>query len=135
MAWPYNSNPYMQPGQFQQPQSPYGVMPQQPTMQPTMQVVRVNGRGGAEAFSIGPNSSALLLDESGRLVWAVTTDGAGYKTISPYDIVPHQDAPAPDISGLESRIARLEGIVSEYSANTPTARKHGKAAESDDGAD
>ena len=72
------------------------------------QVVRVNGRGGAETYAIGPNSSALLLDESGVLVWLVTTDGAGYKTISPFDITPHQAAPAPDFSSLEARIKKLE---------------------------
>lgn len=132
MAWPYNSNPYMQqPAAYPQAQNMYSMTPQQPVMQ----VVRVNGRGGAEAFAIGPNSSALLLDESGRLVWAVTTDGAGYKTISPYDIVPHQDAPAPDYSGLESRIARLEGLMDGYTGNTSTARKHGKTSEPDGGSD
>lgn len=120
MPWPYNTNPYMpQPNQYQ-PQ-PYGLQ-----QAPQMQVVRVNGRPGAEAYAIGPNSSALLLDESGRLVWAVTTDGAGYKTISPYDILPHQDAPAPDLSGLEGRIKRLEDIVNEYSANPTAARKRSK---------
>ena len=133
MPWPYNTNPYM-PQQNQFPQNQYGSptynLPQQA---PQMQVVRVNGRGGAEAFAIGPNSSALLLDESGRLVWAVTTDEAGYKTISPYDILPHQDATSPDYSGLEGRIKRLEEIVNEYSANTATARKH--AAESNGGTD
>lgn len=128
MPWPYNTNPYMpQPNQFQM--TPYST----PQQAPQMQVVRVNGRGGAEAFAIGPNSSALLLDESGRIVWAVTTDGAGYKTISPYDILPHQDAPAPDYSGLESRIKRLEGMMDEYSANTSTARK--RKPESNDTAD
>lgn len=131
MAWPYN-NMYMQQPAYQPAQSPYNPMPQPPVMQ----VVRVNGRGGAEAYSIGPNSSALLLDESGRIVWAVTTDGAGYKTISPYDIVPHQDAPAPDYSGLESRITRLEGLMDGFTANTPAARKRGSGSsgESDGGA-
>lgn len=85
----YNTNPF----------SPYGYQ---------QQVVRVNGRGGAETYAIGPNSSALLLDESGALVWLVTTDGAGYKTVSPYDITPHQAAPEPDFSSLEARIKKLE---------------------------
>ena len=92
---------------------------QQP-LQP-VQVVRVNGRNGAEAYAIGPNSSALLLDESGTLVWLCTTDGAGYKTISPYDISPHQDAPAPNYGDLESRIARLEALMNEHPTDTPTA--------------
>ena len=95
MPWNYN-NPYM-PNNFQMPFQ---------TQAPQMQVVRVNGRNGAQAYQIGPNSSALLLDESGTLVWLVTTDGASYKTVSPYDISPHQDAPAPDFRGLETRIGQ-----------------------------
>ena len=98
------NNPYM-PGNYQTPYTP------------TQQVTRVNGRNGAQAYTLGPNSSALLLDESGTLVWLVTTDGASYKTVSAYDIVPHQDVPAPDFSGLENRIAKLEAFVNEYTGD------------------
>lgn len=108
----YYNNPYMS-GNFQ----PTFQMPQQ------VQVVRVNGRPGAEAYSIGPNSSALLLDESGTLVWLCTTDGAGYKTVSCYDIAPHQATPEPDYSGLENRIRRLEELVDEYTSNPTTTAK------------
>ena len=94
-------NPYA--GMLQQYQQPSVVAPQQ--------VVRVSGEPGARAYQIGANSSALLLDESGQIVWLVTSDGAGYKTVSPYDISPHQEAPAPDYGTLESRIKRLEEIV------------------------
>ena len=92
----------------------YGYQNFMPYAQRT-EVVRVNGRGGAEAYAIGPNSSALLLDESGRIVWLVTTDGAGYKTVAPYDISPHQTAPAPDFSSLEDRIKKLEERVNAAS--------------------
>lgn len=84
------------------------------------EVVRVNGRAGAESFAMGPNSSALLLDESGTLVWLATTDGAGYKTVVPYDITPHQVAPAPDFSSLEARIKKLEERFND-SGNSATA--------------
>ena len=120
MAWPYN-NPYLKPFQ----PSPYMPPSQQA---PTMQVVRVSGRNGADAFVMGPNSSALLLDESGTMVWAVTTDGAGYKTISPYDITPHHDVPAPDYSSLESRILRLEGFMHELSGDSSTTDGRESAA-------
>ena len=79
----------------------YNPFPQQPIIQPT-QVVRVNGENGARSYTIGANSSALLLDESGLMVWLVTSDGAGYKTVTPYDITPHQVQPAPDFGSLES---------------------------------
>ena len=91
-----------------------------PYMQQRTEVVRVNGRAGAESFAMGPNSSALLLDESGTLVWLATTDGAGYKTVAPYDITPHKQAPAPDFASLEERIKKLEERFND-SGNTATA--------------
>ena len=126
MPWNYN-NPYMPNNPYQQPFM--GQAQQQAG--PQMQVVRVNGRNGAQAFQIGPNSSALLLDESGTMVWFVTTDGASYKTVMPYDINPHQDAPSPDFSGLENRIKRLEDFVNEYTGdNASTSEKQSQPASS-----
>ena len=82
------------------------------------QVVKVNGENGARAFQLAPNGSALLLDESGAIVWLITSDGAGYKTLTPYDITPHKIAPSPDYTTLESRISRLEETINEYARNT-----------------
>lgn len=113
-------NPYGFMGQYQQPQTP---------VQPSSQVVRVNGENGARSFQMGANSSALLLDESGLMVWLVTSDGAGYKTVSPYDIVPHKSEPQPDYGSLESRIQRLEEIVNAKPVNS------NRKSKSDDGAD
>ena len=113
-------------------QNPYfsgmgmGMMPQYPQpaqLAPQSQVVKVNGENGARAYQIGANSSALLLDESGLMVWLVTSDGAGYKTVSPYDITPHKETPAPDYGNLESRIKRLEDMMNGYSGNTAATRK------------
>ena len=107
---------------FQNPYlNPYAMPQIQPAVQP-VQVVRVNGENGARAYTIGANSSALLLDESGLMVWLVTSDGAGYKTVSAYDITPHQAAPAPDFGSLEGRIKRLEELMNEYTADTSAVR-------------
>ena len=109
------------------PFNPYGqYLPQQyqmPQSQQQTQVVKVNGENGARSYQIGANSSALLLDESGLMVWLVTSDGAGYRTVSAYDIKPHEVTPAPDYSSLESRIERLEMIVNGNSRNTSTVSK------------
>lgn len=113
-------NPYGFMGQYQQPQTP---------VQPSTQVVRVNGENGARSYQMGANSSALLLDESGTMVWLCTADGAGYKTVTPYDIVPHKAEPQPDYGSLENRIQRLEEIVN---AKPVSATRKSK---SDDGAD
>lgn len=91
--------------------NPYYGQQAQITQQPRREVVKVNGENGARAFPMGANSSALLLDESGVIVWLVTTDGAGYKSVAPFDITPHQTAPAPDFGSLEERIKRLEEKV------------------------
>lgn len=108
-------NPYMQANIQQNPYQ---------QQQPRQDVVKVNGENGARAFPIGPNSSAILLDESGTLIWLVTTDGAGYKTVSPYDITPHQVAPAPDYSTLEQRIERLEGMMMNGNSTDTSAARH-----------
>ena len=110
---------------FQNPfMNPYGV-PQpmmQPMAQPT-QVIRVNGENGAKAYNLGANSSALLLDESGLMVWLVTSDGAGYKTVSAYDITPHQETPTPDYGSLETRIKRLEEMINDTADSSAVRRR------------
>lgn len=121
-------NPFAPALPYQQPQMMY-QQPQQQT-----QVVRVNGEPGARAYQIGPNSSAMLLDEGGNIVWLVTTDGAGYKTVGAYDITPHQQPAAVDYSDLETRIKRLEDMINGDAANI-TAAKRERGSKSDDGAD
>ena len=119
-------NPFINPYGFAQP----GAQQFMPApAQAAQQVVRVNGENGARAYQIGANSSALLLDESGLMVWLVTSDGAGYKTVQAYDIAPHQAAQAPDYGGLENRIKRLEEIVNGYTGNTSAVgeKQHGPA--------
>ena len=106
-----------------QPFNPFGYnMPQvyqAPAAQ--QQVTRVNGENGAKAYSLGANSSALLLDESGLMVWLVTSDGAGYKTVSAYDIVPHKMQQAPDYAELEERIKKLEERMNGQTGNHAAA--------------
>lgn len=110
----YSQNPLYNPTM-----NPYLPQGQRIQQQPRMEVVKVNGEPGAQAFPMGPNSSALLLDVSGTIVWAVMTDGAGYKSVAPYDITPHQAAPAPDFDSLEARIARLEEKINGSTTVNP----------------
>ena len=94
------------------------------------EVVRVNGKNGAEAFQMSPNSSVLLLDETAPIVWLKTTDGAGYPTLTPYSIAPYQPEPEIDTKSLLQRIERLEGMINEQSNNA----KVRKSAKSSNGA-
>ena len=117
--YPNNYNPYQSPydanrfnvnnPSYYQPQMSNNTGVKQ-------QVVRVNGKNGAQAYQLMPNSSILLLDETAPIVWLKITDGAGYPTITPYDISPHKDElqiPEFDTKSLEERISKLEEIVSE----------------------
>ena len=106
--------------------NPY--LAQQQPQQPRREVVKVNGENGARAFPMGANSSALLLDENGVIVWLVTTDGAGYKSVAPFDITPHHEAPAPDFGSLEARITRLEERVNAATGNPSDAQRSTAAA-------
>ena len=98
-----------------QSRSPYPAL--QPTsnfmpqFQQKMEVIRVNGRNGAESLNLAPYSSALLLDINDPLVWFVSTDGAGYKTCVPYLITPYQPEQKASIEDLITKInARLDSL-------------------------
>lgn len=81
----------------------------QPMMQqPRQEVLKVTGRNGANALNLAPNSSVLALDTSAPIVWLVTTDGAAYKTCTPYEIKPYEEI---STDSLEKRISRLEELI------------------------
>ena len=82
------------------------------------EIIHVNGRNGADMFQMAPNSNVLLLDDTAPIVWLAQTDGAGYKTLSAFDIVPHKEVPAPDFQALEDRISRLEEKLNAKSNNS-----------------
>ena len=116
----YFANPYQGYG------SPYGYPSAAPQnaagASPAFmgQVTRVNGRNGADAFRMAPNSSILLMDENDPIVWLKQTDGAGYATVTPY-----QAAAPVDVENLETRVKRLEEMLSGKpdDADAPGKRK------------
>lgn len=89
------------------------------------QITRVNGRNGADALRLAPNSSVLLMDENDPIVWLKVTDGAGYATVTPYSIAPYQAATPVDVNSLEERVKRLEEMINAKSddANADGRRK------------
>lgn len=117
--------------QFGQQPGAYGYTGQSVMSWPLMQtqqrmeIIRVNGEGGARAYQMPPSSNALLLDEANPLVWLVQTDGAGYKTVTPYTITPYQTAPVPDLGSLEQRIARLEGMINGWKPDPQQTQQPG----------
>lgn len=91
------------------------------------EIIRVNGENGARTYQLQPNSSVLLLDESAPIVWLAQTDGAGYKTVSAYEIKPYEARPEIDLCDLETRIKRIEDMINESNfTNTSTNKPNQK---------
>lgn len=88
----------------------------------TQEVVKVNGINGVNAYQLAPNSSVLLLDTTAPIVWLVQTDGAGYKTNTPYDITPHEPEEVAQYKTLEDRIAKLEEAINAKSYVKPSRK-------------
>ena len=107
-GYPFTGTP-----QFQNP-----VMPQmnilQPMSTPKQEYAKVNGREGALAFPMGPDSSVLALDLNDPILWVIVSDSAGYKTATPWDLSKHvEDLPvkASDLNTqLEKLTARMDDL-------------------------
>lgn len=120
-----NINNYI-PNQQNTPQSAF-----QPSIQGN--VLKVSGINGVNALNLAPNTSVLALDETAPILWFVSTDSAGYKTPTPYDITPHKEAEEAK-TDLEQRVKRLEDIINEQS-NIKQNGNAKRAKSSDDSTD
>lgn len=132
----YNQQPYAYgvfPTGVNMP-APYPYQP--PNAAQRYEVIRVNGENGARAFQMAPNSSVLLLDETAPVVWLVQSDGAGYRTVSPYNITPLQTKEQQDAGkydSLEARITKLEEAINgkqSYSRSAQSGTNGGRAGKS-----
>lgn len=103
----------------------YGQMMYNPSyyQQPLqkIEVTRVNGRDGAEAYQLAPNSSVLLLDATEPIVWLKITDGAGYPTVTPYKIEPYQEITQ---ESLEMRLSKIEERLAAYESNSTESKQN-----------
>ena len=97
-------------------------------------IPRVNGQAGAEQFRMAPNSDALLFDanEPTPVVWFVQTDGAGYLTATPYDLILRQPPRQISLNDVMERLTQLEEKInarqSNYGANKQSKKQHNDAA-------
>lgn len=94
------------------------------------EIVKVNGKPGAEAYAMSPNSSILLLDISAPIIWLKIIDGAGYPTLTPYTITPYTQQTVEDklgqtVSKLDERISRLQEEI-QYDKQQSDASKPDK---------
>ena len=109
------------------------VAPVQPIQLTKQEAIKVNGRAGADAYQLAPNSSVLMLDNTAPIVWLAVSDGAGYKTLTAYDIKVHEEKkPEDNYKKLEERIRKLEERLNNAngkSNNSADAKQQRKPAE------
>ena len=105
----YGGNPYLQ-----------GVMGNRTPQ--SIHVDQVDGEQGARELPMPPNSEKLVLDKSGEMIWLIKTDNYGMKSLTaPYDIKPHKTQQATQYDALDARLAKLEAILSEFTADPAAA--------------
>ena len=93
-------------------------------MLPHYEIIEVNGEAGANSIKMAPNSSIILADKTGATVWFAATDGAGYLTVTPYDLVPHQSQPTISVEDLAQRVSQLEDIINAKQSNSQSTKQN-----------
>lgn len=90
--------------------------PQLKQSPPQVKILNVNGRAGAEAFNLAPDSSIFLLDSKDPVIWLVTTDSAATKTITRIKAVieeePAQQQTVAPNGELQQVNEKLEDVIS-----------------------
>lgn len=91
---------------------------------PQTEIDKVSGEESARAYPIGPNSSAIVLDTKDPLVWVITTDASGYKTVTPFTITPYTPEKPVSASDIKDelntvidRLNRLEAKINNEQSN------------------
>lgn len=120
---------YNQPYYGQQNYVPMGQTQFQQVPRKT-EIIHVNGQNGAQAFQMMPNSQALLLDDTAPIVWLAQTDGAGYKTVTPYTIAPYQPEPEIDLKSLDERLKKLEEAMRDAKPDVTSPKKQSNKQQS-----
>jgi len=126
MMFNYNNS-----GMYPPQNQGFGQMPYQQQIPKRTEIIHVNGENGAQALQMMPNSQALLLDDTAPIVWLAQTDGAGYKTITPYSIAPYQPEPEITTKELDERIRKLEEAMNNAKSNASGTKKHANKQQSE----
>lgn len=107
---------------------------------PQMDIQKVNGEESARAFPMGPNSSVILLDTVQPLIWVVTTDASGYKSINPFTITPYvpEEPVSPadlkiQMSEISTRLDKIEERMNSYGQSNNGASWKGKSGNANAG--
>lgn len=89
----------------------------------------VSGVEGAKSYQLPKNSEAILLDDSSSVIYDVIVDSEGKRTVTSYDIVPHQEEPPIDYSSFATK-DDLKSLKEEFMKmrTSPSAQTVSKPA-------
>ena len=86
----YNPNMYMP---YQPNYMPSPAAFNMPAQQPVNGIIAVAGLEGAKAYPLPPNSRIMLFDNDEDIMYSVTTDSGGFKTINQFTFQPKDPEP------------------------------------------
>ena len=98
----------------------------QGTFMGRQEVIRVNGENGARAYNLPPESSVLLLDNNAPVIYLKITDGAGYPSITAYEISPlmsKEEKNNTKLDEIDKRLSKIEEELKNGKSNVINAER------------
>lgn len=118
-------NPQQYPQPFNNGFNTFGANSFQ-SQQQKVSIPLVNGRSGAEAYNLPPDSLILLIDTTAARVWLKKTDSGGFASTEPFAITKEKDIEEQRNEALEQRLKNLEeAINAQYSDYHEVYAKYG----------
>ena len=89
---------------------------------PPQQILQANGKTSIDAIRMSPNSSVLIADTTGPIVWKCVSDGLGNVTKEAFDISHHKTEEETEKENLNSTLIeineRLKKLEADYESFT-----------------
>ena len=83
---------------------------------PRRGITKVHGQQGAQSLQMQPDDQCIALDETNpekkTIVWVISTDSRGYKTVcKPYEVIEYIPKPPVNVDDIDNRLKRLEEFL------------------------
>lgn len=109
------------------------LMQMQPPAQPQNGLQFVNGRESVDAYMMGPNEKAILMDSNRPRFYLKETDAAGMAKVTAYDFTAANDAPEAsqyvtrnEFEELRSQYESLASTINQPKLATPAESRGDK---------
>lgn len=92
--------------------------------QPINGLVSVSGIEGAKAYPLPPNSVMPVFDSNEDILYIVSSDGAGFKTVRDFDFTArvHEEPKATNNEAFDALAAKVEELTKAVESMTKPTR-------------